>query len=170
MLTVTTTLSMVAPAGTPATLSILLTPVLLKSGMANERAPELWVTLPVPLDPLAVNKTAGSPKHMVAEFGVMIGAVGCGLKTTEVGEDVLLQDVAPSVITTVYAPVTVTVYVLFVSPPMVTPSFFHTYDGVIALVPEVSNCEVTGGQIFTVPDGDSVAVGSGLMVIVNILE
>jgi hypothetical protein len=63
----------------------------------------------------------------------------------------------------------VAVYVDEVSPPITTPSFFHTYVGDGSLVAAVKTW-LPGTQKLTGPAGDSTAVGTGLTVTVTIFE
>ena len=53
---------------------------------------------------------------------------------------------------------------------MITPFVFQAYVGVDAPVPAVNNCDEAGGHKLTVPEGETVAVGMGKIVIVTIVE
>jgi hypothetical protein len=75
MLKVTAILDMLHPAGTPETVRLLVAPLRVLSGIITLIGPD--ATLNEAVDEVeAINLTAGSPRHMVTDEGVMFGAGG----------------------------------------------------------------------------------------------
>lgn len=67
---------MLQPAGTPETVRLLVAPLRVLSGITTLIGPEQTEGSEDVVEDEAINLTAGSPKHMVTELGVTVGAGG----------------------------------------------------------------------------------------------
>ena len=75
MFNVTVMFEILPFAGIPPIVKLWLTPLAVLSGTAKLMVPDAALTLDVD-DDEATNLTAGSPRHIVTELGVMVGAGG----------------------------------------------------------------------------------------------
>ena len=76
MLKVTDIADILQPAGTPETVRLLIAPAGLLSGTITLIGPEQTCGRFEVVDEELINLTAGSPKHIVTEEGVTVGAGG----------------------------------------------------------------------------------------------